>query len=349
VDVSVVVPSHNGAARLGATLGHVAEQRPPPELRWEVVVVDNASTDGTADAAVAAWPVEPPAPLRVVRELRLGLRHAHLRGFAEARGDLVAWVEDDNWIAPDWLGVLADTMREHPEVGACGGRNDPVCQGEAPAWFDEFQFAYAAGPQGPVAGDVTESRGHLWGAGLTVRRTAWEGLVGQGFEPRLADRRGSSSFGSGGDSEICFALRLAGWRLWFEPRLRLRHHLLAHRLRWGYLRRMFRGVGASSVGFDPYRRAFEGAPMDGRRRAWLDEARPLAAALARRAGKLAAARRRAHEGDAEVLDLEWKLGRLAELLRRRDEYDRSLREIAHAPWRRERAPEGARPGRNSVR
>ncbi|MGH7265987.1 MAG: hypothetical protein ACREMB_14255, partial [Candidatus Rokuibacteriota bacterium] len=56
---------------------------------------------------------------------------------------------------------------------------------------------------------------------------------------------------SGGDAEICFALRLAGWRLWFEPRMRLRHFIQTHRLDWWYLRRLFRGVGASSVGFDP--------------------------------------------------------------------------------------------------
>jgi glycosyltransferase involved in cell wall biosynthesis len=332
VDVSIVVPSHNGAARLPAALDHIAGQRPPAGLAWEVVLVDNASTDGTAAAASQAWSADPSVPLRVVREPRLGLGHARVRGFAEARGDLVAWVEDDNWIAPDWLSVVTAVMREHPQVGACGGINEPVCQTAPPAWFEEFQFAYAAGPQGPTPGDVTASRGHLWGAGLTVRRAAWDHLVGHGFRPLLVDRQGETNFNSGGDSEICFALRLAGWRLWFEPRLRLRHFLLAHRLDWGYLRRMFRGVGASSVGFDPYCRAYDGASVDGRRRIWLDEARPLAAELAKRAGRLWRLRAQAFEGDGDILDLEWKLGRLAELLRRRDAYDRSLRAIERAGW-----------------
>jgi len=333
VDVSVVVPSHNGAARLPAVLDHIAGQRPPAGLAWEVVLVDNDSTDGTAAAASQAWPASPGVPLRVVREPRLGLGHARVRGFAEARGDLVTWVEDDNWIAPDWLAVITAVMREHPGVGACGGVNEPVCETTPPAWFEEFQFAYAAGPQGSMPGDVTVARGHLWGAGLTVRRAAWEDLVGQGFRPLLADRRGEANFNSGGDSEICFALRLAGWRLWFEPRLRLRHFLLAHRLDWRYLRRMFRGVGASSVGFDPYCRAYDGASVDGRRRIWLDEARPLAAELAKQAGTIWRLRRQTFEGDGDILDLEWKLGRFAELLRRRDAYDRSLRAIERAGWR----------------
>ena len=80
--------------------------------------MDNASTDGTAEAAEAAWPADAPAPLRVAREPQLGLGHAHMRGFAEARGRLVTWVEDDNWIAPDWLELVSRVMEEHPEVGA---------------------------------------------------------------------------------------------------------------------------------------------------------------------------------------------------------------------------------------
>ena len=331
-DVTVVVPSHDGSARLPATLAHIAAQRAPAGLTWEVLLVDNASTDGTAAAAAEAWPADAGVPLRVVGEPRLGLGHARIRGFAEARGELVTWVEDDNWIAPDWLAVLTAVMQEHPEVGACGGVNEPVCETTPPTWFEEFEFAYAAGPQGPTPGDITASRGHLWGAGLTVRRAAWEDLVGHGFRPRLVDRQGEANFNSGGDSEICFALRLAGWRLWFEPRLRLRHFLLAHRLDWGYLRRMFRGVGASSVVFDPYRQAYDGRSVRGRRRIWLAESRPLAAELSKRAGRLWGSRRHAHEGDGDILDLEWKLGRLAELLRRRDAYDQSLRAVERAGW-----------------
>ncbi len=333
VGISVVIPTHNGSARLGATLAHIAQQRPPAGLAWEVVLVDNASTDGTLRAAMDAWPGEAQAPLRVVHEPRLGLSHAHLRGFAEASGELVTWVEDDNWIAPDWLEVVSAVMEEHPEVGACGGFNEPVCEVAPPAWFEGLQSAYAAGPQGPSSGDVTDTRGFLWGAGLTVRKAAWDHLVAHGFRPLLVDRRGSANSNSGGDSEICFALRLSGWRLWFEPRLRLRHFLLAHRLDWRYLRRLFRGVGASTVGFDPYYRALEDARVGGRRRIWLGEARSVAAEISRQAGKVWEGWRHPCEGDAEVLTLESRVGRLAELLRQRAAYDRSFDSIERAPWR----------------
>jgi glycosyltransferase involved in cell wall biosynthesis len=329
VDVSVVVPTHNGSGRLPQTLAHIAAQRPPAGLAWEVILVDNGSTDGTAEAATGAWPADAPVALRVVREPKLGLSHAHVTGFAEAKGELVTWVEDDNWIAPDWLELVWTTMGEHPEVGACGGFNEPVCEIEPPGWFATFQSAYASGPQGDAPGDVPGERGFLWGAGMTVRSEAWQHLVDNGFRPLLVDRQGSANYNSGGDSEICFALRLSGWRLWFEPRLRLRHFLLKHRLDWRYLRRLTRGAGASTIGFDPYQRAL-GGPVRG---SWTAEARLVLARLARRPRHLWESYRQPCEGDAAVLELERDVGRLGALLRERGNYDRNFAAIERAAWR----------------
>jgi glycosyltransferase involved in cell wall biosynthesis len=334
VDVSVVVPSHNGAALLPRTLSHIAAQRPPSELRWEVIVIDNGSTDGTSAVALASWPRDAPVGIRVVNEPELGLSHAHLRGFGEAKGELVSWVEDDNWISPEWLGLVWQTMKRNPEVGACGGFNEPVCEGGEPPWFEAFQSAYATGAQGGRSGYVTDDPGYLWGAGMTVRRDAWRHLVDNGFSPLLLDRQGRANFNSGGDVEISFALRLSGFRLWFEPTLRLRHHLLAHRLEWSYLRRFMRGFGAASVGLDPYRRALAGPAAAQQDSSWMAQARTLIGLLHRERRMLWEMSRRPREGDAAVMRLEFAVGRLRELLRRRRSYDQSFSRIENAAWRR---------------
>ncbi len=334
VDVSVVVPSHNGAALLPRTLSHIAAQRPPSELAWEVIVVDNASTDGTSEVALAAWRRDAPVGIRVVREPELGLSHAHVRGFAEARGELISWVEDDNWISPDWLGLVWRTMEEHGEVGACGGFNEAVCEGGKPAWFEDFQSAYATGAQGGQGGYVADDPGYLWGAGMTVRRDAWQHLVENGFSPLLMDRRGRANYNSGGDVEISLALRLSGWRLWFEPALRLRHFLLGHRLEWSYLRRFMRGFGAASVGLDPYRQALAGPVAAQRDSSWTPQALNMIALLRRNRRLLWEMSRRPREGEASVMRLEFGVGRLGELLRRRRSYDRSFARIENAAWRR---------------
>ena len=335
VGISVVIPCHNAARRLPQTLAHLAAQQVPDGLEWEVVLVDNASTDETSQSALACWPAPAPVPLRVVREPRLGLSYAHLRGFAEAQCEVITFVEDDNWVCPEWLQLVAEVMGQHPEVGACGGYNEAVCEVEPPGWFVPYQAHYATGPQAAATGDVTWTRGYLWGAGLTVRRAAWRSLIDREFRPLLVDRQGKR-LNTGGDAEICFALRLAGWRLWYEPRLRLRHFLLAHRLKWPYLRRLNRGVGASQVGLDPYRLAVQGPPESsaGRlKRAWQAEARETLKKILRRRNLLLMFLS-PMEGDGEALYLERQIGRLIELLRRREAYDRGIQAVWGASWRR---------------
>ena len=108
---SVLVTSWNGASRLPAALAAIAAQRAPSDLAWEVVVVDNASTDGTAELARRSWPRNAPAPIRVVTEPTPGVLHANLRGLSEVRFALVGLVNDDNRPEPGWLRSAAESLR----------------------------------------------------------------------------------------------------------------------------------------------------------------------------------------------------------------------------------------------
>lgn len=261
--VSLVVCTHNGATRLPAALAHLAAQEVAAALRWEVLVVDNASTDDTAAAARAAWPVAPPAPLRVIPEPRVGLGHARLRGLDAASYEVVGFVDDDNWLAPDWVQRAWEVMDAHADVGACGSQGEPVFEsGAPPPWFAGSAHSYAVGDQGD-AGDV--GPGPLWGAALIVRRAAWQAVRDAGFEPMLAGRQGSLPM-AGEDTELCFALEHAGWRLWYEPRLRFRHAIPASRLTWPYARAIHYGFGFASVTMDHY--AVAGRATTRRRLEW---------------------------------------------------------------------------------
>src|SRR6266568_2014628 len=93
--VSVVICCHNSAKRLAATLAQLVAQRVPSEIPWEVIVIDNASTDGTAQVAAACWPAVNCVPLRIISEPRLGLTYARQRGFREAKYEFISFVDDD--------------------------------------------------------------------------------------------------------------------------------------------------------------------------------------------------------------------------------------------------------------
>jgi GT2 family glycosyltransferase len=326
--VSVVICCHNGANRLPETLAHLAAQRLEPALLWEVLVIDNASTDATAQVARRCWPRSAPAPLRVVPEPQLGLSYARRRGFAAAQGEIIILVDDDNWCCPDWVQLAVEVMAQHPEVGACGGQIEAAMEKSAPPWFERFEESYAVGAQGDAAGDVTETRGYLWGAGLCIRQRAWRQVAASGFQTSLVDRRGAA-LSAGEDAELCFALRSFGWRLWYEPRLRMRHFIPAGRAEWRYLRQLKRGFGAATVGHDPYH-ASAGAGRarwshPGIAQSWTWQTLRVLICLLLHRPRLLLAWHRAMEGDAEVLRMEAQIGRLQELLRGRQDYARKMR------------------------
>src|SRR2546422_2166535 len=328
--VSVIVCCYNSASRLPATLAHLASQRCEGRFPWEVILVDNASTDGTGRIAQELWPQDAPVHLRVVDEARLGLAYARQRGISAARYELLSFVDDDNWVCPNWVQLVWELMSQHPEVGACGGFCVAECELPPPEWFQSFSEMYAVWPREAEPGDVTHTR-FLWGAGLTVKKSALMELEKNGFRTWCVDRQGTA-LTAAQDTELCFALRLAGWRLWYEPRLRLRHFIPAKRLEWSYLRRLYRGAGLSSPALDAYwcarKRKRTGVTRLLRRvrESWCWQLLSMLGKLSSQPVKLVCSLS-SMEGEADVLRLEKQIGRCLGLLQMRKQYAARIREI----------------------
>jgi len=331
LSVTVAICCHNSARRLPQTLHHLQQVR--ATVPWDVILVDNASTDSTSEVARQCWPGSAPTTLRVVEESRLGLSQARARAFAESKSDVISFIDDDNWVSPDWVQVVSEVLSANPQVGACGGLIEAECESVPPVWFQLYHRDYAVGRQGHEEGDSTDFPGFIWGAGLTIRRTAWEALMAAGFHSLLVDREGQQ-LTSGGDSELCLALRVAGWKLHYCPRLTMKHFIPAARLQWPYLRRLYRGFGAASIGIDPYYFVLKQSYVEQANRKWTTEVRlALRQLLEQRRQSLFLFSMRDLEGDESTLTIERNIGRLQRLFRVRGAYDRSFSEIQNAPWR----------------
>jgi glycosyltransferase involved in cell wall biosynthesis len=343
--VSVVVCCYNSASRLPAvfeqTLAHLAVQQTHGDLLWELIVIDNASTDDTAQFARRCWPAQHPISARILHERQLGLSYARARGLNEAKFEFVSFVDDDNWIHADWIKRVVSVMLEHPEAGAVGGFSEPVCEVTPPWWLHRVGRWLALGPDIADPSDVTESLERLWAAGMTVRRTAWLELRDRGFRFHLPDRKGEALSGCG-DTELCLALRLAGWRLWYDPQLQFRHFMPANRLTWQYMRRLVNATGASAVDLDPYylllKELGRQPPSSAKpvphmvRATWIFQIIATVKLMLHHYLTLLHEPFSTREGHPAALELEYCLGRLPKLLATCGRFQRAVRRVRQANW-----------------
>lgn len=269
--ISVVLCCRNSSARLPETVRHLRAQRLDAGTLWEVIFVDNGSTDGTAETAIRECSKkEFPAPFRVTEQPVPGSRAAAEKGVEVSSHDFITFVDDDNWLDPGYLPLAYHLMRMDPSIGVLGGRGVPVFEEEPPAWFERYRQCFAVGSQREGSGEVEGVPGVVYGAGMTVRKAALRRLLAAGFESLVPGRKGKRLTG-GEDNELCLAVRLAGYRVCYEERLVFRHFLPASRVNVDYLMRLTRAIHFSAVYLDPYYRVLAGDrdPADVKNYYWL--------------------------------------------------------------------------------
>lgn len=224
--------------RLRPTLEHLAKQRFSTILSWELVFVDNASTDGSAEFVGRLWAeLSSTASLVVVKEPAAGLIYARRAGIGVARGRYVVFCDDDNWLHDDYLQIAYDLLAAHPEYGAVGGRGLAVADIPLPEQWEEWQGDYACGR---IAAEscVCDSIRSLFGAGLAAPVSLLRKVFAVPFV--LCGRQGTTLM-SGDDSEICARIMLAGYHLYYDDRLVFRHYMPDERLTEAYHRRLLQG------------------------------------------------------------------------------------------------------------
>jgi len=334
--VSVVICCHNGAMRLPQTLDCLKSQVNLKGIPWEVILIDNASTDSSAALAQELWEENSLTNMRIIHEGRLGLSIARQTGFANSTYDLISFVDDDNRVESEWVGKVFKIMKAHPEVGACGGRSNAVYESPPPKWLLDHQDKYAIGSQANRSGDITRERGWLWGSGLTIRKKAWQQLIDLGFAPSLTDRQGIQ-LSTGGDIEICLALRLAGWRIWYDDDLILWHYIPASRMRWNYLCALMTANGEAGVYLKAYERVYKNLTNDPgsiTNKSWITMLfAKFHNMLSHHPLKLIAASVKPLEGDSDLLYLRYEFGYLRRLIgMNHREYIRWVRSLNHTSW-----------------
>ncbi|MGV8048938.1 MAG: glycosyltransferase [Anaerolineaceae bacterium] len=309
--LSVLICSHNGAARIGQTLDHLTRQVFEEPIFWEVVLVDNASTDGLEQKAILSW--DSNIPLRVIFEPRLGVTYARITGMNHCRYAYIGFIDDDNWASRDWVERAFHAIDSKPDAGAVGGANTAVFEAEPPAWFERYSRNYAVGEQYETSGIVEKPDGMLWGAGLVLRNEAWQQLVSLGYEPLIQSRKGEN-LTSGEETEILLSFRLLGWKLYYDKQLKLEHYMPIERMTWKYHLRLRRGLGAASVYLDLYRSLLAWSQMgvDLQNETWLKSINKVLLAIIKDPFAILASPFAQFEGNYRIARYHFFLGALRE-------------------------------------
>ena len=208
----------------------------------EVLILDNNSTDGTAELVKNYLGDHTEFPGRYLLETRQGLSHARNRGIAEARGDTLVFLDDDSMVAEDYFERLREGLDEYPQAGAFGGHITPVFEdGITPRWLCRWTLSWVSGlDMGPSAKAFPKNKYPI-GANMAFRRSVLErtGL----FNPELG-RSGKNLMG-GEEKDLFQRIKAAGHSIIYLPKLRIEHMIPPSRTTTDYIRRFGEGVGRS--------------------------------------------------------------------------------------------------------
>jgi glycosyltransferase involved in cell wall biosynthesis len=209
--ISVVICTYNRAAQIKACLRSVAEQTAPAD-RFEVIIIDNNSTDATHEIASEFLKHLPNAKL--FEESQIGLSHARNRGFKESTSEYVAYLDDDAKATPAWIEQAIGIIDEQrPDI--FGGPIHPFYEVPPPPWLKDEYNSYSVydGPRYLAPGEL------LCGSNIFLRRDLL--FEYGGFDPELGMRANCAGY----HEETAFQLRAQseGRRIYFHPGLHVLH------------------------------------------------------------------------------------------------------------------------------
>ena len=225
IDISVIICTRERAESLSTTLTSLQNLRLAAGLTYELLLIDNGSSDKTRELAHSFMETNPEI-YRYYYEPKKGKSNALNLGIQKAQGDILAFTDDDVIIDPNWLQEFWDTFAEREDVLAIQGKillSKEI--GQLPPWVDPDDLlflTYYSPSDLPCYCDT------LVGANMAFRREVFEkyGL----FNPLLGP--GASGFGE--ETEFAIRIKEAGEKIFFQPSALIIHEYCDERLTWDY-------------------------------------------------------------------------------------------------------------------
>jgi glucosyl-dolichyl phosphate glucuronosyltransferase len=238
--ISVIVCTYNRERYIGTCLEHLHRQSAPKD-QYEVIVVNNNSTDNTEKICMEVINQYPETNFRYFIERQQGLSHSRNRGIREAHGNIIAFLDDDAFPREDYIANLNNSFRDHKDVMAVGGKIIPQYEEAEPNWMSPYLLPLVAAQDLGNKTRPFNKRKFPIGANMAFRKQAFDqyGL----FNTNLG-RKGT---GLEGGEEKDFFLRMQAGKeiILYIPDVLVKHIIPPKRVQLNYIRGLGRGVGSS--------------------------------------------------------------------------------------------------------
>lgn len=258
--LTVSICTWNRSRLLRDTLQRLTELVIPEGVEWELLVVDNNSTD---DTQLVLQDFMSRLPLRCVTELRPGVSNARNTAVAQARGAYMLCTDDDVLVDRHWLEAYVEAFERHSDAVVFGGPILPWFEGEPPQWlravFPKVDAAYAA--RDFAEGDQPLSDTTMaFGANMAIRTDV---LKNHTFDVALG--RVQDGLLGGEETAMIRTILSAGHKGWWVSAARVEHYIPRARQSTGYLWEWYAGYGRTLVRLD----AKSSGPNGRRRPRWI--------------------------------------------------------------------------------
>ena len=239
--LSLIVCTYNRDKYLYGALQCIAENGFPTEA-YEIVLVNNMSTDNTEAECKRFENDYPNVDFRYFVETNQGLSFARNRGIKESQGETLVFLDDDSYIQEGYLNNLQKHLEAHSDADAFGGKILPVFEsGEAPKWLSKWNYSWVSAID--MGDKVCPFKGKAFpiGANMGIRRSMISeiGL----FNTQLG--RSKKNLMGGEEKDLFERIRNHGGSIYYFPDVVVHHVIPPTRTTKEYIMRMGEGVGKS--------------------------------------------------------------------------------------------------------